>query len=43
MTLLNGLELTLSQDRPYLTPIIDEIESEMKERADLEAMKVQKK
>jgi hypothetical protein len=28
---------------PYLSPIIAEIEAEMKERVDLEAMMVQKK
>jgi len=31
------------EDIPYLSPIIQEIEAEMKERADLEAMTVQKK
>jgi len=30
-------------DKPYLTPIIEEIEAEKKERADLEAMVVTKK
>lgn len=31
------------EDKPYLSPIIAEIEAENKERADLEAMIVQKK
>jgi len=31
------------EDKPYLSPIISEIEAENKERADLEAMIVQKK
>lgn len=31
------------EDVPYLSPIIAEIEAEMKERADLESMTVQKK
>ncbi|KAK6375971.1 Cytochrome b-c1 complex subunit 7, mitochondrial [Exophiala oligosperma] len=31
------------QDRPYLSPIIEEIEAELKERADLESMKVERK
>jgi len=31
------------QDTPYLSPLIDEIEAEMKERADLESMVLQKK
>jgi ubiquinol-cytochrome c reductase subunit 7 len=31
------------EDRPYLSPIIEAIEAENKERADLEAMIVQKK
>jgi len=31
------------QDTPYLSPIIDEIEREMKEREDLDSMIVQKK
>jgi len=31
------------EDKPYLTPIIEEIEAENKERADLEAMVVTKK
>ncbi|KAJ9498332.1 Cytochrome b-c1 complex subunit 7 [Exophiala xenobiotica] len=31
------------QDQPYLSPIIEEIEAELKERADLESMMVQRK
>ena len=31
------------EDVPYLSPIIAEIEAELKERADLESMVVQKK
>lgn len=34
---INGL-----QDTPYLSPIISEIEAEIKEREDLEAMVVKK-
>jgi ubiquinol-cytochrome c reductase subunit 7 len=30
------------QDTPYLSPIIEEIEAEIKEREDLEAMVVKK-
>lgn len=37
------LVLTLRQDVPYISPIIQEIEAEMKERADLEAMKIERK
>lgn len=33
----------LSQDRPYLTPLIAEIEKEEKERADLESLTIQKR
>ena len=33
----------IEQDVPYLSPIIQEIEAEMKERADLESMTVQKR
>ena len=33
----------LLQDYPYLTPIIKEIESESRERGDLESMVIQKK
>lgn len=32
----------VSQDTPYLSPIIAEIEAEIKEREDLEAMVVKK-
>jgi len=32
----------LLKDIPYLTPVIEEIEAELKEREDLEAMVVQK-
>jgi len=31
------------QDTPYLSPLIDEIEAEMRERDDLESMVLQKK
>ncbi|KAK5514171.1 Cytochrome b-c1 complex subunit 7, mitochondrial [Exophiala xenobiotica] len=31
------------EDQPYLSPIIEEIEAELKERADLESMMVQRK
>ena len=31
------------EDKPYLSPIIEEIEAEMKERADMESMTVQRK
>jgi len=42
--LLPAEEQTLPEDdKPYLTPIIEEIEAEKKERADLEAMVVTKK
>ena len=36
-----GPQLTFAQDVAYLSPIIAEIEAEMKERADLESMTVQ--
>ena len=36
-------QLTQTQDVPYLTPLIREIEAELKERDDLEAMVVKKK
>jgi len=36
-------QTTVDEDKPYLTPIIEEIEAEMKERADLESMVVMKK
>lgn len=35
--------LTGTQDKEYLSPIIREIEAEMKERADLEAMTVKRR
>ena len=31
------------QDTPYLSPLVDEIEAELKEREDLESMVIQKK
>ncbi|KAB8606237.1 hypothetical protein FH972_025867 [Carpinus fangiana] len=31
------------EDTPYLSPLIDEIEAELKEREDLESMVVQRK
>jgi hypothetical protein len=37
------LELTASQDVPYLSPIIQEIEAEKTERSDLEGLVVQKR
>ncbi len=36
------LLMFLSQDIPYLSPLVDEIEAEMKEREDLESMVVKK-
>jgi len=32
-----------TQDQPYLSPIIEEIEAELKERADLESMVVERR
>lgn len=34
---------SLSQDNAYLSPIVDEIEAEMKEREDLDSMVVRRK
>lgn len=31
------------QDTPYLSPLIDEIEAELKERSDLDSMVMQKR
>jgi len=38
-----NLSSQLNQDIEYLSPIIDEIESERKERLDMDAMVVNKK
>lgn len=37
------VSLTVLQDTPYLSPLVDEIEAELKEREDLESMVVQRK
>lgn len=40
---MKGYILIGLQDVPYLTPIIREIEAELKEREDLEAMVIKKR